>query len=161
MPVGLRISLLAAWCCGHVACVSGATPPAAAPTAAVSGTWQLSVSRQGGFAGADERFTASDASDALLIVDAVRRTETAVTFSSADKRELAQSVAVRASTPDIDLRSSACRDCILFEMTMTTERTGKPRRVRYDSTTMDASPDAKLIERIIAIGRNGIASKKP
>jgi hypothetical protein len=152
----LQLAALFALCFCPLACVSGSAPPAATVAA-----WQLSVSIEGGFAGIEQRFNATSASDALIVVDAVRGTETAVPLGSTEKLELAQAVAARATAPDIDLRSTTCRDCFLFEMTMSSGRAGKPRSVRYDSQMMDASPDAKLIERVIAIGRNSKARPAP
>lgn len=160
MSTRFHLPVLAALCCTHAACVAGAPPPAA-PAATVAEGWQLSVSQEGGIAGMARRYTATGASDTLLVVDARRRTESAIALTSAEKQELARLVAARAGAPDADLRSPSCRDCVLFEMTLATGPADKPRRVRYDSTRMDDSPDAKLIERVISIGRNGMVQATP
>lgn len=167
MPLWFRIPGLIALCLGAVACQGGnsATPaptagPAAAPTTS-DVAWQVSVSLQGGFAGADQRFSAAANADVLDFTDAVRGSATSVPLSAVQKREIATAVVALAPLGDVDRRSAQCRDCILFDMTLSASADRKPRRVRLDSTTLDDSPEARLIQQLVSLGREGTQRNPP
>jgi hypothetical protein len=155
---GSRLLTLAALCSCQLACSSVAgTSPSAAPSADTAAAWQLNLSVTGGFAGLSQRFTVAADGRTLVVADAKRGGETPVPLTEPEQQELRRSVVERAALPDVDLRSATCRDCYDFELTMTAGQTGKARRIHYDSATMDASPEASLIERVLAIGRSGLA----
>ncbi len=122
MSIRLRLSSLALLCCLLAACMARTLPAADALAAGGSSfiagpAWQLVVTQSGGFAGIELAFTADSANETLVVADRVRRTTTSVKLTSAEKTELAQSVAQLAGGPEVELRSAACRDCYLYEMT--------------------------------------------
>ncbi len=157
----LRMPALAAVCCLLVACTIGTAPAnSAAPAtlvavvpAASDDAWQIKVIRSGGFAGLEEHFTANAVSTALLVSDAIRGTGTTITLTAAQKQELGRLIAGRIDAPDVNSVSPSCGDCYRFDMVISSGPSGRERKVRLDSVTMDSSPDAGLVESVIAIGR--------
>ena len=174
--LSMRLHLAAlASCVGLVACVSdAASPPPAAPSTnstsapasatavpvPVPGSWQLNLKVSGGFAGFDQTFATAGGSDTLLAQDRRRGTEARVALSIEEQREIARLVASVAGSPAPDLRTGKCRDCFQFELTITSAAAGKPRLSVHDSTTLEGSPDAPLVERVIAIGRGGLSPQQ-
>jgi hypothetical protein len=137
--------------------------PATSPTASSAATndvWQIKVIRSGGLAGLEESFTANAASTALLITDVTRGTGTTVALTPVQKLELGQAIARRIDAPDLDT-VSPCRDCYQFEMVISSGPGSRQRKVRLDSVTMESSPDASLVERVITIARAGSTRNTP
>lgn len=152
--LSIRLHLAAcAACLGLVACVSDAAAP-------VASSWQLTLGVSGGFAGFDQTFTTASGSDTLLAQDRRRGTGATVALSIEEQRELQRLVASLAQSPGADLRSGKCRDCFQFELTIASAATGKPRLSIHDSTTLEGSPDASLVERVITIGRGGLSRQQ-
>jgi hypothetical protein len=152
----LRLSLLTLYCASLLGCAAAATPESATATGGTTG-WQLQVSVDGGFAGIAQRFSTSADSSTLLATDARRGRDTPVPLSAAERQELQRLVMERIGQPDVEQRSPSCRDCFNFELTLTPAGGGKTRQARYDSGSLDASPDARLIGRVIEMGRAGMA----
>jgi hypothetical protein len=155
----LRLAAITSCCVWLLGCASAAVPAPAAP-AGDAAAWQLDLSVDGGFAGIAQRFTTSAGSDTLVATDAKRGLDTLVPLADSERQELQRLVTERIGQPDADLRSASCRDCFNFELSMTSGKAGKPRRARYDSGSMDASPDARLIQRVLEIGRAGMARER-
>jgi hypothetical protein len=151
---------LAALCFGATACMSGApAEPVSVP--APDAMWKVSVSVQGGIAGIDQQFTTDSGSTTLLVVDAVRNTRADVLLTAPQREQLSTLVNATRTLPDVDRRSPGCRDCFSFDMSISAGPAAKPRRVLLDSVTMDESPDARLIEHLVSIGRAGTARTPP
>jgi hypothetical protein len=169
MRTPFRLPALAALCCCLLGCTAGmtrtdpaapATPPVPAGPAA-NDVWQIKLIRSGGLAGREEHFTANGASTALLMTDASRGTGTTIALTAAQRLELAQTVAGRTSAPDIESVSASCRDCYRFEMTISSGPDGRQRSVLLDSVTIGESPDARLIELVMAMARAGSTAGNP
>jgi hypothetical protein len=170
LPALVALSCLLTACMAPTSPAADATPPAAAnspaaaaPPPAPGPYWQVVVTQSGGFAGIEQRYTATSTSPDLAIFDVVRATTRSVPLSAAEKQELAQMIGPLAGGPDIDQRSASCRDCFRFEMTLSTTpgQGSKPRRIRYDSAQEVALPESRLIDRILALGRAGAARPAP
>jgi hypothetical protein len=166
MRTGLQLLVLGVLCCSQLACTTSTASvavaaPAPSTAAAVpdNGAWQITVTVEGGIAGVVQRFSASSSSNSLVVTDARRGLESIVTMTDGERRQLSQSVAARATGPDVDLPSASCNDCYHYEMTITTGQAAKPRRVSYDAGAMEESPDTQLIDRLILMGRNGIEQR--
>jgi len=163
MPRWFRIPGLVALCLGAIACQSGnsAAPAPEATPAPSDAAWQVTINVQGGFAGMDQRYSAASGANALSFADVVRGTDTAVPLSGAQMQEVAAAVIALSRLEDMDRRSTRCRDCILYDMSLSTGANRKPRRVQLDSTSLDESPEARLIQQLLSLGREGSRKNPP
>lgn len=119
-------------------------------------SWRVQLVVTGGFAGFDQVFTTTADSESVLAADRRRDYEVEVALPIPERQDIARQVSALTSLPGRDQRSSQCRDCYRFELTIDSDADGRARRSVYDSTTLPGSPDEQLIGLLITIGRAGL-----